>query len=105
MGLQINLLFTQIPVVGELAGVEAARPETQQAMAQAVATEELAKQRDKVQETDKKEPSRAISDREAGQGGRHSQRREAKAKAKEEQPRQHGPANTPWQGNLVDVDI
>ncbi len=106
MGLQINLLFTQIPIVGEIAGVEAARPEAQQAAAQHLAAEELAKQRDKVQETDKKEPSRAVSDRETGQGGQGGHpRKRPQTKDQEAPPGKHSAASSPWQGNLVDVDI
>jgi hypothetical protein len=103
---QINLLFQQVPLVGQVAGAEMAAPEAQAAASSHMAFEALRKQREQVQETTKSENLKADFDASSHGGDAHQQmrRRRRKPPEPEDEPTEDQ-GKTPWSGNIINRNI
>lgn len=109
MSVNINLpvLFSQLPHVGQVVGAEQANPEVQQTLMREMAQEARKLEREQIQKTGESEDSKSIKDREAGgqdAGGGPGRRRKRQAKQAEEEPKPEV-KKSPWSGNIIDSRI
>ncbi len=105
--MSINLLFTQIPLVGEISGAMQAAPEVQQSIMNQAANEVSGQQREQVQKNEKQDGADVV-DAHGGGGGAQAEteqerKRRKKQPAKEEA--EEALAKTPFMGNLINTRI
>jgi len=105
--MSINLVFMQIPLVGEVAGAMQAQPEAQQAYAREHTKELRQREQNQVQKSEKQDPPKGVnpdgSQGEARQHPRGRRRRREEQELVEERPLVT--KDNPWAGHLLNKRV
>ena len=106
--MSINLVFMQIPLVGEISGAMQAQPEAQQAFAREHTREVQKREQSQVQKPEKQESATGVNP-DGQQGGqqqhpRHHRRKQQEAQEMVEE-RPLGTKDNPWAGHLLNKRI
>lgn len=106
--MSINLVFMQIPLVGEVAGAMQAQPEAQQAYAREHTREVQKRENQQVQKTEKQDPSREVNP-DGSQGDQQQlPRRRARRAIPAQEMVEDRPLTTkdnPWAGHLLNKRV
>ncbi len=102
--MSVNLVFMQVPLVGEVAGALQATPEAQQVLTQQAAQEAHKLAQSQVQKLDAKEGAKAVNpDGSQGHaGGSPHGRRQRRQK---EEPRDEKKSADIWAGNIINKRV
>ena len=102
--MSVNLIFAQIPLVGEVTGAMQATPELQQTIAQQMAQETHKKEQSQVQKTDEQEGAKGVNpDANRDQGANHQANKRKRQAAQETEEAKE--VKDPWAGNIINVRI
>ncbi len=104
--MSINLLFSQIPLVGEISGTMQATPEVQQSIMNQAAAEVTGLQREQIQKSEKQDGANAVDEHGSG-GGRPKPQKDAQNRKKQaaEETEEKPLSKTPFTGNLINRRI
>ncbi len=104
--MSINLVFMQMPVVGELAGAMQAQPQVQQAIARQQAQETLKLEQGQVPEVEKQDETKSVNpDGHQGSEADPRRRRRRKPRDPEQQEQTLEASENPWAGNIVNKRV
>lgn len=108
--MSINLVFMQIPLVGEISGALQGQPEAQQAYAQEHAKEIQQREQEQIQKTEKQDASKSVDpDGRQGAAQDHPRRQARKRRQEPEQElveeRPLGTKDNPWAGHLLNKRV
>ncbi len=105
--MSINLLFTQIPLVGEISGAMQAAPDVQQSIMNQAANDVSGQQREQVQKNEKQDGANAVDARGSGGGAQARNKKDGKRRRKQpaEEETEQALAKTPFMGNLINRRI
>ncbi len=99
--MSINLVFMQIPLVGEISGAMQGHPEAQQTVAREHAQETLKNEQSQVQKLERQDASQEVQPDGKQAGGQHHGGGRGRQRKR---PPEESPPDTkesPWAGNIV----